>query len=227
MDQKSFERDLDEIKKELSLMGGMVEKAISTSILSLKERNARLAKEVIRSDREVDTQELKIEELCLKYIALRQPKASDLRFVVSVMKINNELERMGDYAESIARQAIFLSSKPPLKPLVNIPIMAEKVQVMVKDSLNAFLAKNEALAHEVIDRDQEIDDLQATIYRNLLNDMIRDKNNIERASALLLASTRLERIADQSTNISEDIIFLLTGITIRHKEKLGLNVSQA
>ncbi|HLD74229.1 MAG TPA: phosphate signaling complex protein PhoU [Bdellovibrionota bacterium] len=226
MSQMSFEKDLEAIQKELLLLGGMVEKAISTSILALKDLNVRLAKEVIRDDRDIDIQELKIDDMCIKFIALQQPKAMDLRFVTGAMKINNELERMGDYAESIARQALFLSSKPSLKPLVNIPLMAERVQSMVKDSLNAFVQKNECLAHDVIQRDQEVDALQATIYKNLLHDMIRDKDTIERASSLLLTSTRLERIADQSTNICEDIIFMITGESVRHKEKISLNPPQ-
>ncbi|HLD73699.1 MAG TPA: phosphate signaling complex protein PhoU [Bdellovibrionota bacterium] len=221
MSQISFEKDLETIQKELLLLGGMVEKAISTAILALKDLNVRLAKEVIRDDRDIDIQELKIDDMCIKFIALQQPKAMDLRFITSAMKINNELERMGDYAESIARQALFLSSKPSLKPLVNIPLMAERVQGMVKDSLNAFVQKNEKLAHDVIQRDHDVDALQAKIYNNLLNDMIRDKDTIERASSLLLTSTRLERIADQSTNICEDIIFMITGESVRHKEKIG------
>mgnify|MGYP001570520030 CR=1 FL=1 len=223
--QKSFERDLQEIQEELIMMGGMVEKAISTSILALKDLNARLAKEVIRYDKTIDEQELKIEDLCIKYIALQQPKATDLRFITSAMKINNELERMGDYAESIARQALFLSSKPPLKPLVNIPLMSERVQAMVKDCLTAFLKKDQALAHDVIHWDHAVDELQTRIYKNLLGDMIRDPNAIERASSLLLVSTRLERIADQATNVCEDVIYLVTGVTVRHRDKLKLDES--
>ena len=218
-DAKSFEKDLEEIKQELSRMGGMIEKAISTALLSLKERNARLAKEVIRTDKEIDEQELKIEDLCIKYIALQQPKASDLRFITSVMKINNELERIGDYAEYMSRQSLFLASLPALKPLVNIPIMAEIVQAMVQKSLKALLERNAELAKEVIEQDQEVDDLQQKIYKNLLADMIRDPQTIERATSLLLVSTKLERMADHATNICEDIIYLVTGVTIRHKGK--------
>ena len=217
--QRAFEKDLDEIKSEISMMAGMVEKAIATSILSLKERNTRLAKEVIRADRDIDAQELKIDNLCLKYIALQQPKASDLRFITSVMKINNELERIGDYAEYIGRQSLFLASVPPLRPLVNIPIMAEVVQRMVKDSIQAILEKNEALARAGIKRDQEVDEIQQKIYKNLLNDMIQDPTTIERATSLLVVATKLERMADHSTNICEDVIFLITGITIRHQGK--------
>jgi len=218
-DAKSFEKDLEEIKQELSRMGGMIEKAISTALLSLKERNARLAKEVIRTDKEIDEQELKIEDLCIKYIALQQPKASDLRFITSVMKINNELERIGDYAEYMSRQSLFLASLPALKPLVNIPIMAEIVQAMVQKSLKALLERNAELAKEVIEQDQEVDDLQQKIYKNLLADMTRDPQTIERATSLLLVSTKLERMADHATNICEDIIYLVTGVTIRHKGK--------
>jgi len=218
-DPKSFEKDLEEIKQELSLMGGMIEKAISTAILSLKERNARLAKEVIRYDRIIDEQELKIEDLCIKYIALQQPKAGDLRFITSVMKINNELERIGDYAEYISRQSLFLSNQPELRPLVNIPILSEIVQHMVQDTLKALLQRNAELAQHVIKQDQEVDELQQKIYRNLLSDMIRDPQTIERATSLLLISLKIERMADHATNICEDIIYLVTGVTVRHKGK--------
>lgn len=223
MEPKSFEKELQEIQEELLLLGGMVEKNIATAIVALKELNPRLAKDVIRYDKEIDLQELKVDDLCIKYIALRQPQASDLRFITSAMKINNELERMGDYSESIAKQAMFLATKKPyIRPLINIPLMAEKAQTMVKDSLNAFLKKDKELAQEVIKKDEEIDTLQATIYNNLLKDMIEDKNNIERASSLLLVSTRLERIADQATNICEEVIFMITGHMVRHKDKLAI-----
>lgn len=218
-DPKSFEKDLEEIKQELSLMGGMIEKAISTAILSLKERNVRLAKEVIRYDRSIDEQELKIEDLCIKYIALQQPKASDLRFITSVLKINNELERIGDYAEYISRQSLFLAGQPELRPLVNIPMLSEIVQHMVKECLKALLERNAELAQNVIKRDQEVDDLQQKIYKNLLSDMIRDPQTIERATSLLLISAKLERMADHTTNICEDIIYLVTGVTVRHQGK--------
>ncbi len=222
MTQLSFEKDLQQIHEELLKMGGMVEKAISSAILALKDYNTRLAHEVIQYDKEIDIQELKIDDLCIKYIALRQPKATDLRFIISAMKIINELERMGDYAEGIARQSLFLSSKKPwIRPLINIPLLAEKTQAMVKDSLNAFLKKDKDLACEVIHRDQEVDQLQSTIYKNLLDDMIKDRNNIEGASSLLRVSSRLERIADQSTNICEEVVFMVTGHTVKHKEKLS------
>ncbi|MBI2608992.1 MAG: phosphate signaling complex protein PhoU [Deltaproteobacteria bacterium] len=221
MTQLSFEKELQQIYEELLKMGGMVEKAISSSIVALKDFNTRLAQEVIQYDKEIDIQELKIDDLCFTYLALRQPKATDLRFIISGMKIINELERMGDYAESIARQAIFLSSKKRwIRPLVNIPLMAEKTQTMMKDSLKAFLEKNKDLAFEVIRRDEEVDELQSTIYKNLLNDMLKDQKNIESASALLLVSSKLERIADQSTNICEEVIYLVTGVSVRHQEKL-------
>ena len=219
MDQKSFEKDLDEIKIALSMMASQVEKAIATAILSLKDRNIRLGEEVIHADQEIDAQELKIDNLCLKYIALQEPKASDLRFITSVMKINNELERIGDYAEYIARKAVFLSSVPPLRPLVNIPLMAEVVQRMVKDSIRAILEKNEALAHDVIKQDREVDELHQKIYKNLLSDMINDPDTIERATSLLLVAIKLERMADHATNICEDVIFLITGLTVRHQGK--------
>ena len=223
MSQLSFEKDLQEIHEELLKMGGMVEKAIASAILALKDYNPRLAKEVIHYDKEIDRQELKVDELCIKDIALRQPKAIDLRFITSAMKIIYELERMGDYAEGIAKQALFLSAnKAWIRPLVNIPLMAEKTQAMVKDSLNAFLKKDEALALQVIEKDEEVDQLQSTIYKNLLKEMIADEKNIETGSSLLLVSSRLERIADQSTNICEEVIFMVTGQTIRHKEKLSL-----
>ncbi|MBI4041190.1 MAG: phosphate signaling complex protein PhoU [Deltaproteobacteria bacterium] len=222
--QRSFEKDLDEINRELTLLGEMVEKAISSAILSLKDRNSSLAKEVIRGDRVIDEQELKIDKLCIKYLALKQPKAQDLRFVTSVMKIINELERMGDCAESIARQAMFLATKPAWRPLINIPKMAEITEEMVRDCLDAFMKHDELLAQQVIKRDEEVDQLQGLIYKNLLQDMIQDVNNIERASSLLLVSSKLERIADQATNICEDVIYIVSGKIVRHKDKIQLEI---
>ncbi|MBI2027242.1 MAG: phosphate signaling complex protein PhoU [Deltaproteobacteria bacterium] len=217
---KSFERDIEEITEALTQMGGMVEKSILTAILSLNTRNTRLAKEVIRYDQDIDQKEIDIDRLCINYIALQQPKASDLRFVTAVMKINNELERMGDYAESIARQTLFLAKKPAWRELVNIPRMAEIATSMVRECLDAFLKRDVKLAYEVIARDEEADKMQSKIYKNLLNDMLTDKENIERASSLLLVSSKLERIADQSTNICEEVIYLVTGKIVRHREKV-------
>ena len=217
---RSFERDIEEISENLTQMGGMVEKSIFTAILALNTRNVHLAKDVIRADQDIDQKEIDIDRLCINYIALQQPKAGDLRFVTAVMKINNELERMGDYAESIARQTLFLAKRPAWRELVNIPRMAEIATSMVKDCLNAFLKRDVKLAYEVIARDEEVDAMQTKIYKNLLNDMIADKENIERASSLLLVSSKLERIADQSTNICEEVIYLVTGKVIRHREKV-------
>ncbi|OGQ17844.1 MAG: phosphate transport system regulatory protein PhoU [Deltaproteobacteria bacterium RIFCSPHIGHO2_02_FULL_40_11] len=222
-----FEKDLDKITETLTQMGGMVEKAILTSILALKNRDTRLAKEVIRDDAEIDQKEIDIDQRCIQYIALQQPKAGDLRFVTSAMKINNDLERMGDYAESIARQALFLSKKPAWRPLVNIPLMADIATSMVRDCLNAFVRRDTQIAYDVIQRDEEVDKMQSKVYKNLLNDMLQDKNNIERASALILVSSKLERIADQSTNICEEVIYLVTGENVRHRENITLEDSSS
>jgi phosphate transport system protein len=149
-------------------------------------------------------------------MALRQPMAGDLRFITSAMKIDSELERMGDLAVNVAEQALILNKLPPLKPLLDIPRMARLAQAMIRDSINAFINQDEALARSVCERDDEVDALDDQIFRELLTYMMEDAANITRAVSLILVSRNLERMADHATNIGEDVIYLAKGKTIKH-----------
>jgi len=214
--QRKFDRKLEKLKKRLLKMSGLVEDAISVSIKALEEKKANLAEKVIKSDDKINLLEVEIDDLCLKLLALFQPQASDLRFITSTMKINNDLERMGDLAVNIAEQIIKSIKSPLLKPLEDIPKMAEGVQQMLRDSLNAFVNADPQLAKSVCARDDEIDDLNHKVFRELLDFMIKDSTTVERAVGLILIARHLERIADLTTNICEDIIYMVDGKTIKH-----------
>ncbi len=215
--QRHFDEELKELKGEVLKMGGLVEKAIHLSIKALVDRQDKLAAEVIASDEAVDMQEIKIDELSLKLLALHQPQAGDLRFITSIMKINSDLERMGDLAVNIAERTQDLLKVPLLKPLIDIPRMAKIAQEMVKDSLDAFVNSNPDLARSVCERDDQVDDYNSQIFRELLTYMLEDPKTIERALDLILVGRNLERIADHATNISEDVIYIVNGKNIKHR----------
>lgn len=214
--QRHFDEELKELKEEVLKMGGLVEKAIHLSIKALVDRQDKLAAEVIISDEAVDMQEIKIDELSLKLLALHQPQAGDLRFIASIMKINSDLERIGDLAVNIAERTQDLLKAPLLKPLIDIPRMAKIAQEMVKDSLDAFVNSDPDLARSVCKRDDQVDDLNSQIFRELLTYMLQDPKTIERALDLILVGRNLERIADHATNISEDVIYMVKGKNIKH-----------
>jgi len=214
--ERHFDEELKELKEKVLRMGSLVEKAIHLSIKALVERKNDLAEQVIKSDDEINMLEIEIDELVLRLLALRQPQAGDLRFITSIMKINNDLERMGDLAVNIAERTIELLKFPLLKPLIDIPRMAETAQGMVKDSLDAFVKKDSKLAKSVCERDDKVDNLNDQIFRELLTYMLQDPKTIERAVDLILVGRNLERIADHATNICEDVIYMAEGKTIKH-----------
>ncbi|MGA1868086.1 MAG: phosphate signaling complex protein PhoU [bacterium] len=214
--QRKLDRKLEQLKKRLLKMSSLVEEAIYVSTKALEEKQKELAEKVIQSDDKINILEIEIDELCLKLLALFQPQASDLRFITSMMKINNDLERMGDLAVNIAEQTIKTIQLPLVKPLEDIPKMAKAVQQMLKDSLNAFVNGDVQLAKDVCTRDDEIDNLNHKIFRELLDYMIKDVKTIERAVGLILIARHLERIADLTTNICEDVIYMVNGLTIKH-----------
>lgn len=199
-------------------MALMVSEAVQNSILSLTRRDSELAKKVIEEDKNINAMENEIDELCVNYIALYQPKASDLRFITTAMKINTDLERMGDLAVDISERALELNQEPIIKPYVDIPRMCQIVQGMVKDSIKAFVEKDSKLAKEVISRDDEVDNLVAQIYNELLMFMVQDPKLIPRATKITFVSKYLERIADHSTNICEDVYWLVEGKILKHQE---------
>jgi len=215
--ERKFHQELEKLKQDLLRMASLVEHAIAGSVKSLVERDTDLAYRVIEGDHEIDTMEMKIDEQCLRLLALRQPMAVDLRFITSAMKIITDLERMGDQAVNIANRAISLNREPLLKPLIDIPRMARLAQSMVKDSLDAFVNQDPDLALSVCQRDDEVDHLNDQVFRELLIFMLQDPSTISRALQLIFFGHQIERIADHSTNIAESVIFMVKAQVIKHR----------
>ncbi len=209
--------ELDDVKQKLVQSASLVESMIEKSIRGLTRRDEEVLMEVIRQDesRENDI-EMEIDETCIHVIACYQPQASDLRTIMMVSKINNDLERMGDEAVNISEGALFLIKRPEVKPLIDIPKMAEETRRMLKDSLKSFMDEDTQLARGVCERDDIVDGLRDQILRELITFMASDSTTIERSNHLIRISRSLERIADLSTNICEDVIYMVEGKTIRH-----------
>lgn len=212
----SFDMELDDLRKSILTMGGKVEMMIDNSVKSLVERDSTLADRTISMDHEVNGLEVTIDEKCLQLLALRQPAARDLRFITLALKIVTDLERIGDQCVSVARRVSELNEEPPLKPYIDIPRMAHCAEMMVKESLDAFVRSDVDLAIKVCADDQTVDDLNVQIQRELLTFMIADPGTITRAIKLNYISKCLERIADHATNIAEMVIFMVKGKDIRH-----------
>jgi len=215
--ERHFDQQLGALRKNLIQMASLVETAIANAIKSLIERDSKLAQGVIKSDEDIDSLELEIDKQCVDLLALRQPLAIDLRFITSSIKITNNLERMGDLAVNIAERVIPLSQEPQLKPLIDIPRMATITQTMVKDSIDAFVNRDTELARSVYERDSTVDALNDQIFRELLTYMMQDPRNITRAVHLVLISRHLERIADHSTNIAEEIVYIVKAKVVKHR----------
>ena len=211
-----FEDDLRALKNRLLSMGALVEERARQAVQALMERRMELAEQVIAGDQEVNDLQIEIDDRCLKLLALQQPMASDLRLITAAMKINADLERIGDQAVNIAENAAQLLAHPPLKPWLDLPRMAEIAQQMTRDALDAFVRRDPALARSVLERDDEVDQLKDQNFRVLLTYMMADPGTIERALGLILVSRNLERIADHATNIAEDVIFLVEAKDVRH-----------
>lgn len=211
MTRTAFDRQLSEIQEDMLVMAGMVDSAIERGIEALKNRDLKLAQEIIADDLKINRKRYDTEDKCLELIATQQPLAGDLRTIVSVLHITVDLERMGDHAEGIAKIATMLADEPPLKPYVDIPRMAEVARGMLMDSLEAFKHRNTALAREVCDRDDEVDALYDKLYHELIGYMVSDPSNIERATYLIWVTHNLERIADRVTNICERVVYLVEG----------------
>jgi phosphate transport system protein len=214
--ERLFDEELTKLKERLLRMAGLVEDAVEHAVRALKEQNNDQAAEVFGREKEINALDVEIDETCLSLLALRQPMAGDLRLITSAMKIGVDLERMGDLAVNIAEQAVELAKLPLLKPLIDIPRMAKLVQAMVRDSLNAFVNRDDVLARDVCCRDDQVDLLNDQIFRELLTYMMEDHATIKRAVALILVGRHLERIADHATNIGEDVIYMVKGKSIKH-----------
>ena len=211
-----YEAELKELRERLLMMAGKVEEMIAFTTRSLVERDSILARRMIDADREINRLEVDTDDLCLRILALRQPAASDLRFITLALKIVTDLERIGDECVNIAERAIELNAEPQLKPLIDIPRMAQVAQEMVRGALDAFVAGDDASAIEICKRDDEVDALNVQVFRELVSYMIEDPRTITRATALIGVAKHLERIADHGTNIAEMVVFMVKGKEIRH-----------
>ena len=214
--QRHFHEELNTLKQSMFEMAAMVETSIAKSIEALVERNNNLADDVIEHDKDIDMLEIQVDDQCLKLLALQQPMAVDLRFITSAMKINSDLERIGDHAVNIAGRALEINKREPLKPLIDIPRMAQIAQEMIKDSLDSFINGDVEKARALCLRDDEVDQLDVQIFRELLTYMIDDPTTISRALQLILVSKNIERIADLATNIAEEVIFIFKAKNIKH-----------
>lgn len=207
----AFHKKLREIQDDVLAMGSMVNKAILRGIEALKNRDLELAQQVIADDKKVNRKRFDIEEKCVELIATQQPMASDLRIILAVLNIVSEVERIGDYAEGIAKIAIMIGDEPPLKPLIDIPRMAEQTVDMLRRSLDAFVSRDAEAARKISDEDDAIDHLYDQVFRELLTFMAEDPKTITRATRLVWVAHNLERAADRVTNICERVVFVVTG----------------
>jgi len=213
---RHFIEELEELQGRLLEMGTLVESAIHHSVLALVERSEDMARQVLRNEDRINHLEVEIDDLAVRLLALQQPMAKDLRLLTAAIKINTDLERMGDLAVNIVERSIALMHLPPVKPLIDIPQMARTVESMVRKSLDAFVKREPELARSVLLSDDEVDRLRDSVQSELVSFMQRDPTVIPQALDLILVARHLERIADHATNIAEDTLFLVKGVDVRH-----------
>jgi phosphate transport system protein len=209
--REAFHRKLREIQDDVLVMGSMVEKAILASVDALRDRNLEQAERIIADDVKINSKRFEIENKCVQLIVTQQPMASDMRIIMAVVNIITELERIGDYAEGIARIVILNGDEPPLKPLVTIPRMSQKTVDMLHRCLETFINRDAAAARQIAAEDEEVDNLYDELYRVLISFMLEDPKTITRATRFIWASHNLERAADRVTNICERVVFTVTG----------------
>lgn len=214
--ERPFDEELMELKAKIMEMATRAEEQIDLAVRSLKNRNEELANEVIRREEDINRLDIEVDEMCMRLLALRQPMAADLRFITSALKISGDLERIGDQSYNIAERALKLIKLPQLKPLIDIPRMADIARQMVHDAIVAFINRDDVLAKKVCERDDEVDGLNDQVFRELLTFMMSDPSTITRAVELILVGRHLERLADHATNISEDVIYMVKGKMIKH-----------
>jgi len=204
------------LKHFLEELGGLVESTVHDSIRSLTEKDEGRAQQVLMNEARINQMEIEIDELVTRLLALHQPMARDLRLLTAAIKINSDLERMGDLAVNIVERSLSLMKKPPVKPLIDIPQMARLVESMVRQSLDSFVKGDVAQARNVLLSDDAVDDLRDAIYHELVCFMEKDSSTVSRALDLIFVARNLERIADHATNIAEDVLFLIQGVDVRH-----------
>ncbi len=215
--QRRFEEELEELRNKLLRMAALAEASVSSAMTALVDYDDATAQRVIDGDDEINRLEVEIDNFCVELLARRQPMASDLRFIASAMKINNDLERIGDHGVNIAERTVELLKEPMIKPLVDLPRLAAIAQHMVKNALDAFVQHDAEIALQVCRRDDEVDNLNDQIIRELLTYMMNDPKTIGRALSLIMISKNLERVADLATNIAEEVIYILEARTIKHR----------
>lgn len=214
-----LERAIDELKRMILSLGTDVEESVRLAVQSLTQRNSDLAKKVIAADYEIDQREVYVEEECLKILALHQPVANDLRLIIAILKINNDLERIADLSVNIAERAVYLSTQARVELPFDLQDMAQKVRSMLKRSLDSLVNRDDKLARQVCEDDDAVDDLNREMYGFVEQAIKKDTDNLNSYIQLLSASRYLERMADHTTNIAEDVIYLVTGEIIRHGSK--------
>jgi phosphate transport system protein len=221
---RRYEEELKALHQQILEMGGFVEKQIVTAIEALVRRDSALARETIARDHTANRMDVEIDELCIRLLALHQPAARDLRLITTGLKITTDLERIGDMAVNICERVTELNEEPQLKPFIDIPQMAEIAQRMLRQSLDAFIREDTELALKVCAEDDTIDALNNQLFRELLSYMVEDPRTVTRAARLLFISKYLERIADHATNISEMVVFMVKGKSIRHLDQVPEHV---
>jgi phosphate transport system protein len=214
--ERHFDQSLKELNEKLIRMATLAEEMIKIAIKALVERNASIIEEVNQREKEVNELQIVIDEEVITLIARMQPMATDLRFLIAASKINSELERIGDQTINICQNTVFLLKYPPLKPFVDLPLMADITQQMVRNSLDAYVHKDAAKAQAVLDSDDKVDAFKDQIFRELLTYMMAEPQTIQRALCIILIARNLERIGDHSTNIAEEVIYLVQGRDVRH-----------
>ncbi len=213
---RHFQEELERLKARLLEMGGLAEEQVRLAVQGLVQRDRALIARVLTSDHPINSLHIEIDSRCFTLIALHQPMAVDLRSIVAAVKINTDLERVGDLAINIAEAALRYANHPPVKRLIDIPHMATIAQAMLRDALDAFVKRDTALAQQVLSADDELDALKTQIFRELLTYMLQDPTTIEPALDLILISRHLERIGDHATNVAEDVIFMVSARDVRH-----------
>jgi phosphate transport system protein len=211
-----FQEELEQLKARLLEMGGLAEDRLRLAVSGLVDRDASTIERVLGGDTAINQLHIEIDDRCFKLLALHQPMAVDLRAIVSAVKINTDLERVGDLAVNIAEAVRRYMQHPPVKELIDIPRMAVIAQDMLRDALDAYVRRDTFLAQNVLDRDDELDALKTLVFRELLNHMLRDPGTIEPSLDLILISRHLERIGDHATNVAEDVIFMVSAKDVRH-----------
>jgi len=214
--QRHFVQELDALKTNLIKMGSLAEQAISDAIRALLERQKKLAEQVVAQDQQIDSFEVTIDDEVVDLLALQQPVATDLRFIVAASKINNDLERIGDHAVNIAESALACSDLPPLKPMVDITQMAQITKNMLRDSIDGFIHNNAAVCKAVLKNDDIIDDLNKKVVHDVIEIMRENPAKIEQALEVIRVSRNLERVADLATNIAEEVIFMAEARVVKH-----------